>query len=136
PVDSSTRSRSSSKTDEAELKLELSLEEAEVIGREAGAFARALPDPAARARYESLGEAALAGAVPGELVGALAAMLELLFDSGRVSNRGVLQSVFGRTPRGRAQAAQTREVNRALEALTGQTLTQLRVSSAGSSRHS
>jgi hypothetical protein len=63
-------------------------------------------------------------------------MLELLFDAGSVSNRAVLQSVFARTPRGRAQAAHVREVNSALDALRGQTLVQVRVSSAGPSRHS
>ncbi len=58
-------------------------------------------------------------------------MLEILFDTGRVSNRVVLQSVFGRTPRGRARSAAVREVNVALETLRGQTLRDLRVSSAG-----
>ena len=63
-------------------------------------------------------------------------MLEILFDSGRVSNRAVLQSVFGRTPRGLAQSAAMREVNRALETLRGQTLLDVRLSSTGPGRHS
>jgi hypothetical protein len=63
-------------------------------------------------------------------------MLELLFEAGSVSNRAVLQSVFGRTPRGRAQAAHVRDINLALDALRGQTLVQMRLTSAGPSRHS
>jgi hypothetical protein len=63
-------------------------------------------------------------------------MLELLFDTGNVSNRAVLQSVFARTPRGQAQTAQVREVNRALEALRGQMLLQAHVSSTGPARFS
>ena len=97
------RLRSSSTTDAAEFRLEGA--EAELVAREAAAFARALPDPAARARYEALEASASAGMVPDELVSALAAMLKLLFETGRASNRTVLQSVFARTPRGRAQAA-------------------------------
>jgi len=62
-------------------------------------------------------------------------MLEMLFDAGRVSNRTVLQSIFSRTPRGRAQAESVRDVNRALESLRGQTLASLRIASAGPSRH-
>jgi hypothetical protein len=121
-------------TTDTELRLEEA--ESELVAREASAFARALPDPAARARYEALAADAAAGAVRVELVGALAAMLELLFDTGRVSNRAALQSVFARTPRGQAQAAQVREVNRALEALRGQTLLQAHVTSTGPARHS
>jgi hypothetical protein len=63
-------------------------------------------------------------------------MLDILFDSGRVSSRAVLQSVFGRTPRGRAQSAAARDVNRALETLRGQTIVNLRLSSAAPSQHS
>ena len=97
-------------------------------------FARALADPAARSRYERLAATAGSGSVGGDLVGALETMLELLFEKGRPSNRAVLQAIYARTPRGRQQAAAAREVNQALEALRGQTLADLRVSS-GPSRH-
>jgi hypothetical protein len=101
--------------------------EAEVVSLEATAFARALPDPAARARYEALAAAATAGAVPEELMGPLQTMVELVFERGLPTNRAVLQAVYARTPRGQQQAGAVREVNRALHNLEGQTLAQLRV---------
>jgi hypothetical protein len=116
--------------------LQLEAAESDVIAAEAAAFARALPDPAARVRYEHLSAAAASGEVPDDLVVALETMLELLFTTGRVTNRGVLQSVFGRTPRGRHVSAASREVNRALQTLRGQTLADLRLSSVGPSLQS
>jgi hypothetical protein len=116
--------------------LQLEDGESELVAREAAAFAQALPEPAARARYDRLAVAVASGSVPDDLVGALETMLEILFDTGRVSNRAVLQSVFSRTPRGRVQSAGVRDLNRALESLRGQTLRDLRLSSAGPGRHS
>lgn len=107
-----------------------------MVSREAAAFAQALPDAASRARYSAVAAAASAGAVPADLLGALDTLLEMLFDTGRASNRAVLQSVFSRTPRGRAQASALREVNRALETLRDQTIARIRLSSAGPSQHS
>ena len=95
-----------------------------------------MPDASVRARYERLSLAAAAGAVPDDLVAALETMLELLFETGRVSNRGVLQSIFGRTPRGRSQSAAVRKVNRALETLRGQEVRNVRLSSSGPSQRS
>ena len=97
--------------------MELEAAEAEVVGLEASAFARALPEPSARARYAQLAAAAQSGAIPDELIGPLETMLELVFDTGRPTNRAVLQGVFAKTPRGRLRAAAAREVNRALETL-------------------
>jgi hypothetical protein len=115
--------------------LQLEPAEAEVVALEAAAFARALPDPVARERYERLAASAAGqGDVPDDLVSPLAAMLELVFDTGRPVNRAVLQAVYGRTPRGRERAADAREVNRALEALRGQTIAELRVAAAGPSQ--
>jgi len=133
-VVSSTRSRSSSNTTESNVQLDEA--ESELLAREAAAFAQALPEPGARGRYERLSEAADGGCVPDDLVSALETMLEILFDTGRVSNRAVLQSVFGRTPRGRAQSVLVRDINRALETVRGQTLHAIRISSAGPGRHS
>jgi hypothetical protein len=110
--------------------------EAEVVAAEATAFARALPDPVAGARYERLATAAASADVPPDLVPALETMLELLFNTGRVTNRAVLQSVFIRTPRGRQLAVAAREVNRALETLRGQTVAELRLASVGPSLQS
>ena len=83
--------------------MDLEPAEAEVVSLEAAAFARALPDPSARTRYERLASAAAEGALPEDLVGPLETMLELVFERGRPSNRAVLQSVYARTPRGRQQ---------------------------------
>ena len=105
-----------------------------MLAADAAAFARALPDPAAQARYERLAAAAASGAVPDDLVPALETMLELLFEKGRPSNRAVLQALFARTPLGRQQSAAAREVNQALRTLRGQTLQEVRLS-AGPSRH-
>jgi hypothetical protein len=129
-VDSSTRSRSWSKTADADIRLEPA--EAEILALDANAFARALSDPAARTRYEQLAAAASEGSVPSSLVGALETMLELLFEKGRPSNRAILQSVFGRTPRGRQRSAAAHDVTRALTALRGQQLENLRLSAAPS----
>jgi hypothetical protein len=114
--------------------LNLEPAEADVLAGDAAAFARALSDRAAQARYKRLASAAASGAVPDELMPALEAMLELLFEKGRPSNRAVLQAVFARTPLGRQQSSAAREVNQALRALRGHTLQDVRLS-AGPSRH-
>jgi hypothetical protein len=114
------------------LKLEPS--EADVLAGEAAAFARVLPDDSARARYVALASAAAAGDVPDELIAPLETMLELVFEKGQPSNRAVLQSVYGKTPRGRQQTLAARDVNEALKTLRGQTLESMRLS-AGPSRH-
>jgi hypothetical protein len=114
--------------------LELEAVEAEVVGIEASAFARALAEPTARARYTQLAAAAQAGAIPDELIGPLETMLELVFDTGRPTNRAVLQAVFAKTPRGKQRAASAREVNRALETLRGQSIVEMRLAAAGPSQ--
>ena len=116
--------------------MQLESAEAETVGAEAAAFARALADPDARGRYSRLAEAAAAGEIPDELVAPLETMLELLFDTGRVANRAVLQSVFAKTPRGRHLSAAAREVSRALQTLRAQTLIDVRLSTGGPSLHS
>jgi hypothetical protein len=115
--------------------LHLEPAEAEVLAQEAAAFAGALTDSAASDRYARLASAAAEnGEVPDELVGALEAMLELVFEKGRPTNRAVLQAVYRRTPRGRQQLEASREVNAALRTLRGQRLEDLRIS-AGPRRH-
>jgi hypothetical protein len=125
-------SGTSTGTDVAELRLEPA--EAEVLAVDAASFAAAMRDTNAQARYLRLAAAAVAGAVPPDLVPALETMLELLFEKGKPSNRAVLQTVFGKTPRGRQQSAAAREVNKALRAIRGQKLEDLRIT-AGPSRH-
>jgi len=70
-----------------------------------------------------------------DLIGALQTMLELVLEAGRPVNRAILQAIFSRTPRGRQLGEAAREVNRALQALRGQTLSEFRVSPGGPSRH-
>ena len=108
--------------------------EADVLATEAAAFARAMPDPASRARFEDLAAAAASGELADHLVAPLETMLELVFEKGKPSNRAVLQSIYGKTPRGRQQTRAARDVNAALKTLAGQTLQSLRLSS-GPSRH-
>lgn len=108
--------------------MELQPAEAEIVSLEASAFAQALSDPAARARYESLAASAASGTIPDELIPPLQTMLELVFDTGRPTNRAALQAVYAKTPIGKEQAADRHEINRALEALAGQTIAHLRVS--------
>jgi hypothetical protein len=114
--------------------LELEGAEAEVVGLEASAFAQALPEPAARTRYAQLAAAAESGAIPDELIGPLVTMLELVFDTGRPTNRAVLQAVFAKTPRGKQRAAAAREVSRALTTLRGQSIVEIRLAAAGPSQ--
>ena len=116
--------------------MQLEAAESDVVAAEAAAFARALPDPSASARYERLAAAAASGDVPDDLVPPLETMLELLFTTGRVTNRALLQSIFARTPRGRHLSAAAREVNRALETLRGQTVAEVRLSAVGPSLQS
>jgi hypothetical protein len=124
----------SASPDTAVADLVLAPAEAEVLASDAASFAAAIRDANAQARYLRLAAAAAAGAVPADLVPALETMLELLFEKGRPSNRAVLQTVFGKTPRGRQQSAAAREVNKALRALRGQSLEEVRLT-AGPSRH-
>jgi hypothetical protein len=114
--------------------VKLEAAEAEVLAADAASFAHALSDPAAQARFLRVSEAAASGEVPDELVPAIESMLELLFEKGRPSNRAVLQSIFGKTPKGRQQSSAAREVNRALRSLSGQTLEEFRLT-ASPSRH-
>jgi hypothetical protein len=133
-VGSSTRSRSWSVTT-ADLALRGA--EKEALATEASAFSRALPDPAARARYERLASAATAGSVPEDLLAPLETMLELLLrpNTERATQRQVLLGIFARTPRGKALAEATSEVNAALRALQGQRIESIRLS-AGPGAHS
>jgi hypothetical protein len=114
--------------------LKLEPGEADVLAAEAAAFARVLPDVSARARYAALAQAATAGEVPDELIAPLETMLELVFEKGKPRNRAVLQSIYGKTPRGRQQTVAARDVNAALKTLRGQTLENIRLS-AGPSQH-
>jgi hypothetical protein len=116
--------------------LELLPAEQELLREDVPAFARTLRDPSSRERYAALGEAVEAGSVPSELLGALETMLELALQTRAVRNRHgpdaerALSDLFFRTARGAALRQAARDVNRALEALVGQTIERVSVSAA------
>jgi len=116
--------------------LALAPAEAEALATEAAAFAAALPDPRARARYQRLADCAATQAhVPPDLLPALETMLDLVLQTDRgPTARQPLRTLFARTPRGHALAAQARQVTRALRALRGQRLDDLRLA-AGPGQH-
>jgi len=116
--------------------LALAPAEAEALAVEAAAFAAALPDPRARARYQRLADrAATEARVPPDLLPALETMLDLVLQTDRgPTARQPLRSLFARTPRGHALAIQARQVTRALRALRGQRLDDLRLA-AGPGQH-
>jgi len=101
-----------------------------VLAAEARAFAARVGDPATRARYEALAQAAEAGTVPPELVPSVEALLDLVLQRGRPLAEPVLLGIFGRTPRGRELSSATSDVNKALRALKGQPLEVVRLSAS------
>jgi hypothetical protein len=110
--------------------LELAEAERAVLTSRLRAFADAFTEPAARARYLALADAAASGAVPHELVGPLETMLELLLQRAPTDSEPVLSSVYKRTPRGQALTTAAHDVNTALRALRGQRLETLRLAAA------
>lgn len=124
----------------ADAALELRPAEQEILAEECPAFAGSLRDPSARARYLELAEAVRAGVVPPGLVRAIETMLELLLQTQRVRLRHgpeaerALGELFSRTPRGAGLRQAARDVSRAFEALSGQTIEKVSVM-AGPGRH-
>jgi len=120
--------------------LELQPAEQEILLQDVPAFARTLKDPASRERYAALAEAIKTGLVPAAQVPALETMLELALQTKAVRRRHgpdaerALSDLFFRTGRGAALRQAARDVTRALEALTGQTIERISVS-AGPGRH-
>jgi hypothetical protein len=120
--------------------LELQPSEQEILLQDVPAFARTLRDPASRERYAALAEAVEGGVVPAALVPALETMLELALQTRAIRQRHgpdaerALSDLFFRTSRGAALRQAARDVTRALEALTGQTIEKISVN-AGPGRH-
>jgi len=114
--------------------LSLSSRDRALIAPELSAFASALARSSARQGYQALLEALDRGSVEGEPLELLGSFLELGLSTGRFRARlgphaeEAIRRVFERTPRGAALATSAAEVTKALERLTGQTLTDLRVS--------
>lgn len=111
--------------------------EQELLDVEIGSFARALHDPAARARYEELQEAVREGEVGDDLVGHLGNVLEVGLQSGRLrrfygaDGEQALARLFNRTPSGERLSEAAKSVTKALTALQGQVIEEIKVSSVG-----
>jgi len=117
--------------------MRVSEKEQELLVPEIEAFAAALHDPTARARYAALGEAVAAGEIDGDLVDGLAAVLEVGLLNGRFrrlygpEGEQTLSRIYGRTPTGAARAAEAAAVTKALAALKGQVIEDITISSSG-----
>jgi hypothetical protein len=122
--------------------LELSAAEQELIAPEIRAMARFQPNPEARRRYEELAERVEAGVVPADSVEALALVLEIGLESGRVrrvygpDGEAALGRIYQRTPRGSQASAMAAAVTKALAALRGQQIDEIRVSALGPGAYS
>ena len=120
----------------AKAALELTAEERELLVADVPAFARTLKDETTRERYARLAAAAATGVVPAELVVSLEAMLELMLQTKAVRRRHgpdaekLLADLYFRTGRGAGLREAAKDVTRALEALTGQTIQKVRVTAA------
>ena len=112
--------------------LSLTPEEADAVVAAASGYAAVLP-PAHAAPYHALAQAAADGRIPDDLVAAAERVASVSLQTGRARRGGqageerLLAAVYRRTPAGQAMAGQAREVNKALEALTGRQLRTARV---------
>lgn len=109
----------------------LTPEEADAVAAAASGYAAALP-PDRAAPYHALAEAAADGAIPDDLVDAAERVTTVSLQTGRARREGraeerLLAAVYRRTPAGQALTGRTREVNQALETLTGRQLRTARV---------
>lgn len=110
--------------------------EQELLREDVPAFANTVKEPAVRERYLQLAEAVETGTVPAELLFVLEAMLELALQTRAVRRRHgpdaerTLTDLFFRTGRGAALRQSARDVTRALEVLSGQTVEKVSVTAA------
>jgi hypothetical protein len=111
----------------------ISPRQAALIGGELRAFVADMPIGDVRAGYEALAADLGTGQVEGASLARLELFLEIALQSGRVRDRHGLHGedevrrLFGKTPRGAAQAASAGEVSEALASLVGQTIKELRL---------
>jgi hypothetical protein len=116
--------------------------EQELLVPEITTFARALRDPAARAPYEELMAEVREGEVSEPLVGHLTNVLEVGLQSGRLrrfygaDGEQALARLFHRTPAGAVLSGEAKAVSKALAALQGQTVADLRISAVGPGSYS
>ena len=115
------------------MSVKLTAEEQELLREEVAAFAAALPDAEARARYDALLAAVEAGDLPDETLEPLGSLLDIGLQTGRIRKvhraaaEQKLLRLFGKTPAGAAFTQATADVNTALEQLAGQELESVRV---------
>ena len=112
--------------------LTLSREEVGAVAAAASGYAAVLPSDRAAA-YHALARAAGDGVIPDDLVDAAERVAAVSLQTGRARRDGqagdesLLAAVYRRTPAGQALTGRAREVNQALEALTGRQLRTARV---------
>ena len=112
--------------------LTLSREEADAVAAAANGYAAVLPSDHALT-YHALAQAAADGVIPDDLVDAAERVAAVSLQTGRARRGGqagdesLLAAVYRRTPAGQALTGRAREVNHALEALTGRELRGARV---------
>jgi hypothetical protein len=122
--------------------MKITAAEQELLVPEIAGFAAALRDPAARSRYEQLRAAVETGEVDDELAGHLANVLEVGLQSGRLrraygaDGEQALTQVFRRTPAGAALAAEAEAVTKALAALHGHVIEEVRIAAVGPGSYS
>ena len=110
----------------------LTPEEADAVAAAASGYAAVLP-PAHAGMYDALAEAAADGRIPDDLIDAAERVTTVTLQTGRARRAGLasdeklLAAVYRRTPAGKALAGRAREVNQALETLTGRQLKTARV---------
>lgn len=110
----------------------LTPDEADAVAAAASGYAAVLP-PGPDALYQALAEAALEGRIPDDLVDAAERVTTVSLQTGRAKRDGqaneekLLAAVYRRTPAGKALTARAREVNKALETLTGRTVQTARI---------
>ena len=122
---------------EAPVKVRVSGEAAEVARAEAQAVLAMVQDEERRGRLADLVAAVDEGEVAGDDADALAELLELGLQTGRIralygpEGEQAALALFRRLPLGRELTESTRELNEALGALEGRTIERVAVSASG-----
>jgi hypothetical protein len=123
-------------------ELKLGATEQELISEEVRAFAGLQPPGPARERYAALAELVETGAVPADRLDQLGTILEIGLQSGRIrrvygpDGEMAIGRIYQRTPRGTEATAGAATVTRALEAIKGQIVDEIRVTALGPGSYS